>query len=255
MKFDVYQVKQFLFNFQDTICQQLIVVDGVEFVEDSWQCEVGGGGCSRVLCNGGVFEQVGVNFLYVYGEAMFVFVIVYRLEFVGCSFEAMGVSLVVYLYNLYVFISYVNVRFFIVEKLGVDFVWWFGGGFDLIFFYGFEEDVIYWYCIVCDLCLLFGEDVYFRYKKWCDDYFYFKYRNEQCGIGGLFFDDLNTLDFDYCFVFMQAVGKGYIDVYLLIVERCKAMVYGECECNFQFYCRGRYVEFNLVWDCGTLFGL
>lgn len=218
MKFDVYQVKQFLFNFQDMICQQLIVVDGVEFVEDSWQCEVGGGGCSWVLRNGGVFEQVGVNFLYVYGEVMFVFVIVYCLEFVGCSFEVMGVLLVVYSYNLYVFISYVNVWFFIVEKLGVDFVWWFGGGFDLILFYGFEEDVIYWYCIVCDLCLLFGEDVYFCYKKWCDEYFYFKYCNEQCGIGGLFFDDLNTLDFDRCFVFMQVVGKGYIDVYLLIVE-------------------------------------
>ena len=198
MKPDAHQVKQFLLNLQDTICQQLTAVDGAEFVEDSWQREAGGGGRSRVLRNGGVFEQAGVNFSHV---------------------------------------------------------WWFGGGFDLTPFYGFEEDAIHWHRTARDLCLPFGEDVYPRYKKWCDDYFYLKHRNEQRGIGGLFFDDLNTPDFDHCFAFMQAVGKGYTDAYLPIVERRKAMAYGERERNFQLYRRGRYVEFNLVWDRGTLFGL
>ena len=167
----------------------------------------------------------------------------------------MGVSLVVHPHNPYVPTSHANVRFFIAEKPGAEPVWWFGGGFDLTPFYGFEEDAIHWHRTARDLCLPFGEDVYPRYKKWCDDYFYLKHRNEQRGIGGLFFDDLNTPDFDHCFAFMQAVGKGYTDAYLPIVERRKAMAYGERERNFQLYRRGRYVEFNLVWDRGTLFGL
>ena len=158
-------------------------------------------------------------------------------------------------HNPYVPTSHANVRFFIAEKPGAEPVWWFGGGFDLTPFYGFEEDAIHWHRTARDLCLPFGEDVYPRYKKWCDEYFYLKHRNEQRGIGGLFFDDLNTPDFDHCFAFMQAVGKGYTDAYLPIVERRKAMAYGERERNFQLYRRGRYVEFNLVWDRGTLFGL
>ena len=218
MKPDAHQVKQFLLNLQDTICQQLTAVDGAEFVEDSWQREAGGGGRSRVLRNGGVFEQAGVNFSHVHGEAMPASATAHRPELAGRSFEAMGVSLVVHPH-------------------------------------GFEEDAIHWHRTARDLCLPFGEDVYPRYKKWCDDYFYLKHRNEQRGIGGLFFDDLNTPDFDHCFAFMQAVGKGYTDAYLPIVERRKAMAYGERERNFQLYRRGRYVEFNLVWDRGTLFGL
>ncbi|MSL97913.1 oxygen-dependent coproporphyrinogen oxidase, partial [Escherichia coli] len=170
-------------------------------------------------------------------------------------FEAMGISLVVHPHNPYVPTSHANVRFFIAEKPGAEPVWWFGGGFDLTPFYGFEEDAIHWHRTARDLCQPFGEDVYPRYKKWCDEYFYLKHRNEQRGIGGLFFDDLNTPDFDHCFAFMQAVGKGYTNAYLPIVERRKAMAYGERERNFQLYRRGRYVEFNLVWDRGTLFGL
>ena len=179
----------------------------------------------------------------------------HRPELAGRSFEAMGVSLVVHPHNPYVPTSHANVRFFIAEKPGAEPVWWFGGGFDLTPFYGFEEDAIHWHRTARDLCLPFGEDVYPRYKKWCDEYFYLKHRNEQRGIGGLFFDDLNTPDFDHCFAFMQAVGKGYTDAYLPIVEQRKGMGYGERERNFQLYRRGRYVEFNLVWDRGTLFGL
>jgi coproporphyrinogen III oxidase len=167
----------------------------------------------------------------------------------------MGVSLVVHPRNPYVPTSHANVRFFIAEKPGADPVWWFGGGFDMTPFYGFEEDAIHWHQTAHDLCQPFGNDVYPRYKKWCDDYFFLKHRNEQRGIGGLFFDDLNTPDFDTCFAFMQAVGKGYTDAYLPIVERRKALLFGERERAFQLYRRGRYVEFNLVWDRGTLFGL
>ncbi len=217
MKPDAHQVKQFLLNLQDTICQQLTAVDGAEFVEDSWQREAGGGGRSRVLRNGGVFEQAGVNFSHVHGEAMPASATAHRPELAGRSFEAMGVSLVVHPHNPYVPTSHANVRFFIAEKPGAEPVWWFGGGFDLTPFYGFEEDAIHWHRTARDLCLPFGEDVYPRYKKWCDDYFYLKHRNEQRGIGGLFFDDLNTPDFDHCFAFMQAVGKGYTDAYLPMV--------------------------------------
>ena len=227
MKPDAHQVKQFLLNLQDTICQQLTAVDGAEFVEDSWQREAGGGGRSRVLRNGGVFEQAGVNFSHVHGEAMPASATAHRPELAGRSFEAMGVSLVVHPHNPYVPTSHANVRFFIAEKPGADPVWWFGGGFDLTPFYGFEEDAIHWHRTARDLCLPFGEDVYPRYKKWCDEYFYLKHRNEQRGIGGLFFDDLNTPDFDHCFAFMQAIGKGYTDAYLPIVARRKAMAYGE----------------------------
>lgn len=176
MKPDAHQVKQFLLNLQDTICQQLSAVDGAEFVEDSWQREAGGGGRSRVLRNGGVFEQAGVNFSHVHGEAMPASATAHRPELAGRSFEAMGVSLVVHPHNPYVPTSHANVRFFIAEKPGAEPVWWFGGGFDLTPFYGFEEDAIHWHRTARDLCLPFGEDVYPRYKKWCDEYFYLKHR-------------------------------------------------------------------------------
>ena len=174
MKPDAHLVKQFLLNLQDTICQQLTAVDGAEFVEDSWQREAGGGGRSRVLRNGGVFEQAGVNFSHVHGEAMPASATAHRPELAGRSFEAMGVSLVVHPHNPYVPTSHANVRFFIAEKPGAEPVWWFGGGFDLTPFYGFEEDAIHWHRTARDLCLPFGEDVYPRYKKWCDEYFYLK---------------------------------------------------------------------------------
>ena len=179
----------------------------------------------------------------------------HRPELAGRSFEAMGVSLVVHPHNPYVPTSHANVRFFIAEKPGADPVGGFGGGFDLTPYYGFEEDAVHWHTTARDLCQPFGDDIYPKFKKWCDDYFYLKHRDEQRGIGGLFFDDLNTPDFDTAFSFMRAVGEGYTGAYLPIVARRKDTDYGVREREFQLYRRGRYVEFNLVWDRGTLFGL
>ena len=255
MKPNAERVKAFLLQLQDEICQKLSAADGGDFQEDSWLREAGGGGRSRVLRNGGVFEQAGVNFSHVHGDTMPASATAHRPELAGRSFEAMGVSLVVHPHNPFVPTSHANVRFFIAEKPDADPVWWFGGGFDLTPFYGFEEDAVHWHSTARDICQPFGEDVYPNYKKWCDDYFYLKHRDEQRGIGGLFFDDLNTPDFDTAFSFMQAVGEGYTDAYLPILERRKNTDYGVREREFQLYRRGRYVEFNLVWDRGTLFGL
>ncbi|MDE1188473.1 MAG: oxygen-dependent coproporphyrinogen oxidase [Pantoea sp.] len=253
---DISRVKAFLLALQDDICAQLAAEDGAaDFAEDSWQRPGGGGGRSRVLRNGALFEQAGVNFSHVHGDQMPASATAHRPELAGRSFEAMGVSLVIHPENPYVPTSHANVRFFIAEKPGADPVWWFGGGFDLTPFYGFEEDALHWHQTAFDLCQPFGADVYPRYKKWCDDYFWLKHRDEQRGIGGLFFDDLNTPDFDHCFAFTQAVGNGFLQAYRPIVAKRKALPWGERERQFQLYRRGRYVEFNLVWDRGTLFGL
>ena len=248
-------VKEFLLDLQERICQQLSAIDGAVFQEDNWQRQEGGGGRSRVLRNGSVFEQAGVNFSHIQGASMPASATAHRPELAGRSFEAMGVSLVIHPNNPHVPTSHANVRFFIAEKPGADPVWWFGGGFDLTPYYGVEEDVIHWHQTARDLCLPFGDEVYPRYKKWCDDYFFIKHRNEQRGIGGLFFDDLNQPDFATSFQFIQAVGNGFLDAYVPIVERRKQTPFSENERNFQLYRRGRYVEFNLVWDRGTLFGL
>ncbi|GAB50835.1 oxygen-dependent coproporphyrinogen oxidase [Atlantibacter hermannii] len=252
---DITAVKQFLLGLQDHICQQLSAVDGASFIEDNWQRDAGGGGRSRVLRDGNVFEQAGVNFSHVSGDALPASATAHRPELAGRRFEAMGVSLVVHPRNPYVPTSHANVRFFIATKPDAEPVWWFGGGFDLTPYYGFEEDAVHWHRTARDLCAPFGDEVYPRYKKWCDDYFFLKHRKEPRGIGGLFFDDLNTPDFASCFAFTQAVGQGYLDAYLPIVERRQALPWGERERDFQLYRRGRYVEFNLVWDRGTLFGL
>lgn len=250
------QVKAFLLNLQDSLCQQIAAADGQStFREDNWQREAGGGGRSRVLTQGAVFEQAGVNFSHVTGGQLPASATAHRPELAGRSFEAMGVSLVIHPQNPYVPNSHANVRFFIAEKAGEEAVWWFGGGFDLTPFYPFKEDVLHWHRTARNLCLPFGEDVYPRYKKWCDEYFYIKHRQESRGVGGLFFDDLNTPDFDRCFAFMQAVGAGFSDAYLPIVAKRKDMPFSDRERQFQLYRRGRYVEFNLVWDRGTLFGL
>lgn len=180
-----------------------------------------------VIGDGVLIEKGGVNFFYVFGDSLLFLVSVYWLELVGCGFQVFGVLLVIYLENFYVLMFYVNVCFFCVEKEGEELVWWFGGGFDLIFYYVYEEDCVYWYWVVCDVCVLFGVDVYLCYKEWCDCYFYFKYCNELCGIGGLFFDDFNQWDFDICFVFICVIGDVYIDVYLLIVQCCKYMLFDE----------------------------
>jgi len=249
-------VKTYLLNLQDRICKALEEEDGQErFKEDRWDRAEGGGGISRVLTEGAVFEQAGVNFSHVYGDKLPPSATAHRPELAGRTFQALGVSLVMHPRNPYVPTSHANVRFFIAEKEGAEPVWWFGGGFDLTPYYGFEEDAAHWHNVAREACQPFGEDMYPRYKKWCDDYFFLKHRGEPRGIGGLFFDDLNEGGFARCFGFMTSVGDQYINAYLPIVARRKNTPYGERERDFQLYRRGRYVEFNLVYDRGTLFGL
>ena len=252
----IEQVKAFLLKLQDNICQTLELSDGkARFIEDNWEREQGGGGRTRVMTNGAVIEQGGVNFSHVYGEQMPASATAARPELAGRRFQAMGVSLVIHPHNPYIPTSHANVRFFIAEKDGEEPIWWFGGGFDLTPFFPFKEDAVHWHTVANQLCEPFGEDMYPKYKKWCDDYFYLKHRNETRGVGGLFFDDLNDPDFETAFTFMQAVGNGFIDAYVPIVEKRKLTEYGSMERDFQLYRRGRYVEFNLVYDRGTLFGL
>lgn len=249
-------VKTYLLNLQDTICNALAAEDGGDgFIEDSWERAEGGGGRSRVLEEGKVFEKAGINFSHVHGPGLPASATAHRPELAGRSFQAMGVSLVIHPRNPYVPTSHANVRFFIAEKEGADPVWWFGGGFDLTPYYPFREDVIHWHSVSKQACDPFGDEVYARYKKWCDEYFYLKHRNETRGVGGLFFDDLNEWGFEKSFAFMQSVGDHYIPAYLPIVAKRKEHEYGERERDFQLYRRGRYVEFNLVYDRGTLFGL
>lgn len=253
---NIEQVIDYLKKLQDSICASLESLDGKEvFLEDSWQREQGGGGRSRVLSGGRVFEQAGVNFSHVFGDKMPASATAHRPELEGRTFQACGVSLVIHPNNPYVPTTHANVRFFIAEKEGADPVWWFGGGFDLTPYYPFKEDVEYWHQVAFDLCQPFGENFYPKYKTWCDEYFYLKHRQETRGVGGLFFDDLNELGFEQSFAFMQAVGNGFIDAYAPIVEKREATDFGEHERQFQLYRRGRYVEFNLVYDRGTLFGL
>ena len=253
---DVDNVKQYLMHLQDSICEALEQEDGTGlFREDAWQREEGGGGRSRVLADGVVFESAGINFSHVYGAGLPVSATAHRPELAGRSFQAMGVSLVIHPLNPYVPTSHANVRFFIAEKDGAEPVWWFGGGFDLTPYYGFEQDAVHWHSTARQACEPFGANVHPRFKQWCDEYFYLKHRNEPRGVGGLFFDDLNEWGFDKCFAFMQSVGDHYLDAYQPIVSRRKDMPYGERERDFQLYRRGRYVEFNLVYDRGTLFGL
>ncbi len=250
------KVKSYLLELQDTICRGLEQADGqASFVEDAWERAEGGGGRTRVIRDGAVIEQGGVNFSHVYGESMPASATAHRPELAGRSFHACGVSLVIHPKNPHVPTSHANVRFFIAEKEGEEPIWWFGGGFDLTPFYPVLEDVKHWHQVAKDLCQPFGESVYSDYKKWCDEYFYLKHRDETRGVGGLFFDDLNEWGFEKSFAFMQAVGNGYLDAYLPIIAKRKKMPYGEKEREFQLYRRGRYVEFNLVWDRGTLFGL
>ncbi|HGH8118587.1 oxygen-dependent coproporphyrinogen oxidase [Vibrio cholerae] len=257
---DKQAVKHFLLQLQDKICQQLEATDGqAQFIEDAWQREpgekLGGGGRTRVMREGAVFEQGGVNFSHVFGEQMPASATAHRPELAGRRFEAMGVSLVMHPKNPYVPTSHANVRFFIAEKEGEDPIWWFGGGFDLTPFYPFVEDGQHWHQTAKQLCAPFGAEIYNEHKAWCDRYFYLPHRNETRGIGGLFFDDLNEWPFEQCFAYIQAVGKGYTQAYVPIVEKRKNTPFTERERQFQLYRRGRYVEFNLVLDRGTLFGL
>jgi len=249
-------VKSYLLQLQDNICNALSEEDGKEtFFEDNWQREQGGGGRTRVLSNGAVFEQAGVNFSHVYGNQLPKSATAARPELEGRDFQAVGVSLVIHPHNPCIPTSHANVRFFIAEKDDADPVWWFGGGFDLTPYYPDKDDVIHWHQTAKAACDPFGDDVYNKYKKWCDEYFYLKHRNETRGVGGLFFDDLNEWGFDKSFEFMKSVGDSYIPAYRPIVAKHKNDSYGEQERDFQLYRRGRYVEYNLVYDRGTLFGL
>ena len=252
----IEQVKTYLLNLQDSICSALADEDGeASFITDEWQRAEGGGGRSRVLADGAVFEKAGVNFSHVMGENLPPSASASRPELAGRSYQAMGVSLVIHPRNPYVPTSHANVRLFVAEKPDAEPVWWFGGGYDLTPYYGNREDCVAWHKVAHEACRPFGEDVYPRYKTWCDDYFYLRHRQEPRGVGGLFFDDLNDWDFEQSFAFMRAVGDSFIPAYRPIVARRKHSEYGERERQFQLYRRGRYVEFNLVFDRGTLFGL
>ena len=253
---DKAAVKAYLLDLQDRICSALAAENGgTGFVEDNWTRAEGGGGRTRVLANGAVIEKGGVNFSHVHGTQMPASATAHRPELAGRAFEAMGVSLVIHPNNPYAPTSHANVRFFIAEKEGADPVWWFGGGYDLTPYYGNEADVVHWHQTAKNACDPFGADVYPRYKKWCDDYFYLKHRNEARGVGGLFFDDLNEQGFEKSFAFLRAVGDSYVPAYQPILAARKNKPFGERERQFQLYRRGRYVEFNLVYDRGTLFGL
>jgi coproporphyrinogen III oxidase len=253
---DIEPIKHYLLQLQQQITDAILQLDNqLAFVEDEWQRDEGGGGRSRVLREGKVFEQAGINFSHVHGDALPSSATDQRPELAGRSFQALGDSLVIHPFNPYVPTTHMNVRFFMAEKAGAEPVWWFGGGFDLTPYYGFMDDARHWHATAKSACEKFGVDVYSRYKHWCDDYFYLKHRQEPRGIGGLFFDDLNEWGYEKCFEFIQSIGDHFLPAYLPIAERRKDTPYGAQQRNFQLYRRGRYVEFNLVYDRGTLFGL
>ena len=253
---DKQAVKSFLLDLQDRICAECEALDtAAQFVEDSWQRSEGGGGRTRVISNGAVFEKGGVNFSHVFGDQLPPSATATRPELVGCRFEAMGVSVVMHPDNPFVPTSHANLRFFVAEKTGQEAIWWFGGGFDLTPYYPVEADCVSWHRAAEQACRPYGDSVYSAFKKNCDEYFYLPHRDEHRGIGGLFFDDLNEWGFDTCFEFIAQVGKQYINAYSEIVHRRKDDSFNQTQKQFQCYRRGRYVEFNLVYDRGTLFGL
>ena len=258
-------VQDYLLSLQSDICDKLAQEDGSkDFIVDEWQREQGGGGLTRVMEEGAVIEKGGVNYSYVEGTNLPASATAHRPELAGRGFKAMGVSLVIHPKNPMAPTSHMNVRFFIAEKEGEEPIWWFGGGFDLTPYYANKEDCTFWHQTAKDACQPFGDAVYPSYKKWCDEYFYLKHRNEHRGVGGLFFDDLNDestahgeqpWDFETCFSFMQSIGNAYIKAYQPLLAKRKNIEYSQQQRDFQLYRRGRYVEFNLVWDRGTLFGL
>ena len=254
-------VSDYLLGLQQRIVAALEALDGKPFREDRWLRSEGGGGISRVIEEGGIFERGGVNFSHVEGAGLPASASASRPELAGRAFAAMGVSLVLHPRNPYCPTAHMNVRFFVAEKAGEEPVWWFGGGMDLTPYYGFEEDAVHFHRTCKNALASFGPEIHARYKKWCDDYFFLKHRNEARGIGGIFFDDLNQggaggeTPFQRCQSLTQSVGNSFTAAYLPLVQRRRETPYGERERDFQAYRRGRYVEFNLVWDRGTLFGL
>ena len=254
--FDVNAVKQYLLSLQDNICKNLEAEDGAaHFQEESWERPGGGGGRSRIIENGAVFEKGGVGFSHVMGDQLPPSASQARPELAGARWQAMGVSLVMHPKNPFVPTSHANVRFFVAEREGMEPVWWFGGGYDLTPYYGFDEDCIHWHQTAKSACDPFGSHVYNDFKKWCDEYFYLKHRDEPRGVGGIFYDDLNEWGFEQSFAFMQSIGNSYLDAYLPIVQKRKSTPYLPEHRDWQEVRRGRYVEFNLVFDRGTIFGL
>lgn len=258
---DLLAVERYLHQLQTRLCDVLQAIDGgAGFCTDLWaRDEGGGGGDSRILSNGKVFERAGVGFSHVHGDQLPPSASALRPELAGRAWTAMGVSVVLHPRNPYAPTAHMNVRFFIAETVGeaprAEPVWWFGGGFDLTPYYGFEEDCRHWHDCARAACEPFGAQLHARLKQWCDDYFYLKHRHEPRGIGGLFFDDWHAGDFGHCFALMRSVGDHFLPAYRPIIERRKDMPYTQRERDWQLYRRGRYVEFNLVWDRGTLFGL
>ncbi len=253
---DTLAVKDFLLKLQESIVARLAAIDpDVAIVTDKWDRDSGGSGISRVMSGGKVFEKGGVNFSHVFGKAMPASATEERPELAGRAFQAMGVSLVIHPLNPMVPTSHANFRLFVAEKKGEESVWWFGGGYDLTPYYGFEEDCVHWHRTAERACAPFGDNYYPDLKKRCDDYFFLKHRGEARGIGGLFFDDFNELGFERSFAFVQSLANSYLEAYVPIVEKRKDTNYTPEQREFQEYRRGRYVEFNLVFDRGTLFGL
>lgn len=249
-------VKAYFLELQKSICTSLEIFEPKKkFIIDQWQREQGGGGITRVLESGATFEKAGVNFSHVTGLNLPNSATAARPELIGRDYEAMGVSLVIHPNNPYVPTSHANVRLFVATKPDADPIWWFGGGYDLTPYYGDEADCRHWHQTAKAACDPFGADIYPEFKRWCDNYFFLKHRNEARGVGGLFFDDLNRWDFETCFAFVKSVGDSYLEAYVPIVAKHKDDAYGQREREFQKYRRGRYVEYNLVYDRGTLFGL
>jgi coproporphyrinogen III oxidase len=252
---DAAAVKRYLNELQDRITAAVENLDSVKFRRDAWKRPEGGGGESRILSDGGVFERAGVSVSHVFGEKMPPSASNQRPEIAGAPFEAMGLSLVFHPRNPHAPTTHCNVRFLIARPANGPEVWWFGGGFDLTPYYAYDEDVLHWHRCARDACQAFGANVYPEYKAWCDRYFFLPHRNETRGVGGLFFDDLNEGGFERCFAFQRSVGDRFLPAFLPILQRRKDQQYGDHERQFQLYRRGRYVEFNLVYDRGTLFGL
>jgi len=252
----IEQVKKYLIDLQQSICSEIELLDGgTVFEQDHWsRDDQRGNGISCIISNGNVFEKGGVNFSIIRGDKMPKSASALRPELEGRQYTALGVSLVLHPDNPYIPTAHANVRFFVAEEQGKDPIWWFGGGFDLTPYYGFDEDAVHWHETAKKACIPFGKDVYPKYKKWCDDYFCLTHRNEQRGIGGLFFDDLNG-DFEECFDYMKSVGSHFTEAYIPIAKKRINTTFSEKEKDFQLYRRGRYVEFNLIYDRGTLFGL
>ena len=253
---NIANVKHYLEQLQDSICQALATEDGkARFEEDAWTRDNLGGGRTRVIQNGNVFEKGGINFSHIQGDKLPSAATAKRPELAGRQFQAMGVSGVLHPLNPFVPTAHFNVRFFMAEKEGSDPLWWFGGGLDLTPYYGFVEDAEHWHRISKQACDPFGQEVYPRFKQWCDEYFYLKHRDETRGIGGLFFDDVNEWDFETCFNFLKSIGDSFVPAYLPIIQKRKILPFTEKQREFQQFRRGRYVEFNLLYDRGTLFGI